>query len=205
MIELGVDKRTAEQFAESSDNTRIVVPEWQYARAEGVGSFALLFLPCDWTELAHLYAMNWSGKRWHATDNIEMDCHYDDSVSFEVGSIRSPRSDEVIVHHSCEGHGTGYLEQEIQVLAIRNGKFATELKADEVLHSHPTAVKKPRDLDQSSTFTVIPISSSTTRAIEETRSSTLNGHLTVERRIFRWDPAKGRYRPSPFSYVESVP
>jgi len=60
-------------------------------------------------------------------------------------------------------------------------------------------------MDQSSTFTLIPIRNSRSRAIEETRSSTLNGKLTVQRRTFRWNATRGKYVPSAFTIVEASP
>jgi len=55
---------------------------------------------------------------------------------------------------------------------------------------------------QRSFFVVVP--SPEGRAIEETRSTTLNGKLTIERRYFRWLASKGAYRASRFRQL-SVP
>jgi hypothetical protein len=97
------------------------------------------------------------------------------------------------------------LEQHFSVFAVFDGKLKEELETEEVLRSYPTAVERPRNLDQNSTFALIPIRNSRSRAIEETRSSTLNGKLSVQRRTFRWNAAKGKYVPSAFTPIEAPP
>jgi hypothetical protein len=178
--------------------------KWKTARASAHQRFALLFIPCfSATDSAYLYALAWQEGAWRVTDHIEMDCHYDDNVSFETAWIRDPNRDEIMVHHGCAGRGTGYLEQHFSVFSLSGGRLTTELVTDDVLHSYPTAVERPRDLDQNSTFTVIPVVGSRSRAIEETRSSVLNDRLAVQRRIFRWNAAKQKYVPSAFKSVEA--
>lgn len=202
---VGVEKNVAEDFAESGDNGRTMYPKWTSIRASDPGHHALLFLPCTLEETAHLYAMEHGIHGWRATDRMELDCHYDDSVSYEIGSIRDSKWDEIRVHHACVARGTGYLEQEFQILAVGGGEFKSELETNEVLHEHPAAVERPHSLDRFSTFAVVPMKGSTSRAVEETRSSTLNGQLTVERRAFRWDQIKRCYRPTAFSSVQAEP
>lgn len=201
---LGVEKRIAESVEPDVTGGEAVFVKWQAVREDPRQRTALMFLPCHvgW-DSAYLYALSRDEKAWHTTDHAEMDCHYDDAVSFEVNWIRNPGRDEILVHHACVGHGTGYLEQQFSVFSLEDGKLKEELATDEVFHSYPTAVERPRNLDQNSTFTVIPVVGSHTRAIEETRSSVLNGRLTVQRRIFRWNVTKGKYAPSAFTPVEA--
>jgi hypothetical protein len=205
LASLGVPRQVAQTLV--SPNGEIVTyPKWQTARSGPGQRFGLLFLPChaNW-DTAYLYALLRRQGAWHVTDHIEVDCHYDDSVSFEIVQIRDPDHDEVLVHHACAGHGTGYLEQLFSVFTLSAGKLKDELETTEVLHSYPTAVDRPRDLDQNSTFTVVPIRGSQIRAIEETRSNVLNGKLTVQRRIFRWNAAREKYTPSTFVSVAASP
>lgn len=78
----------------------------------------------------------------------------------------------------------------------------TELVTDEVFHDFQYD-KPPHELDRKSVFTVIPVRDSRSRAIEETRSRTFDGKLTVQRRTFRWNAATQKYSPSPFTPVEA--
>jgi hypothetical protein len=205
LASLGVPQEVAQTLVHPNGEIAAYL-KWQTARS-GLGQrFGLLFLPChlNW-DTAYLYALLHKQGAWHVTDHIEMDCHYDESVSFDASWIRDPDHDEVLVHHDCVSHGTGYLEQHFSVFTLSAGKLKDELESTEVLHSYPIAVDRPRDLDQNSTFTVVPIRGSRSRAIEETRSSTFNGKLTVQRRTFHWNPAKGKYVPSAFTPVEVSP
>ena len=204
LAELGVNRETANAFV-SDENSTPLFANWRSLHVGARLRTAALFLPCSQPfDRAYLYLLQWSGAAWHATDHDELDCHYDESVSMEVVEIRDPSRDEVLIHHACGGHGTGYLEQNFSVLLPVQGKFKEELETEEILRSSPVG-KQRRDLDRKSTFTIIPLSHRRSRAIEQTRSSILNGSLTVQRRLFRWDPAKGRYRPSAFTPVEAAP
>jgi hypothetical protein len=203
---LGVERTLAEEWTESAETGSRVYPDFKSLRGSPRRRAAVLFLPCTPSmQTAYLYLLAPDDHAWKVSDKLELDCHYDDNVSYELGSIRNPAKDEIQIHHACGGHGTGYLEQNFSVFAPIQGKLKEELETDEVLHSFPAAVSVRHDLDQKSTFSVIPVSNSNSRAIEETRSSTLNDHLTVQRRIFRWDPKEARYIPSAFTPVLAVP
>jgi len=92
---------------------------------------------------------------------------------------------------------------EFSIYSVYGQKFKLEMKADELRREFPIGIS-PLELEQNSTFTTIPIIGSRSRAIEETRSEVRNGKSTVQRRIFRWNPAHARYEPSPFSLVEAA-
>lgn len=202
LIALGVEKRTAENYDKESS---VSVPSvnWKSLHTGELTRSAVLFISCDWTSSAHLYLMQDSGGIWHVADQIEADCHYDDSVAFELIGIRNPNRDEILLHHVCEGRGTGYLKQSFSVLLPIRGKLKEVLSTDEVLHSFQIEPVQ-HDLNQTSTFAVLPIAGRTDRAIEQTRSSVINGRLTVQRRIFRWNPIKGRYTASKLTTVEAT-
>jgi hypothetical protein len=206
LVSLGVDRKTAESFVSDQGNDDSLWAKWQTGRAGAHERFAILFLPCHLPDdAADLYTLSRQDSAWHVTDHFEAGCRYDESVSFGIAWIRDPNRDEVLVHHDCVGSGTGLLEQQFSVFSVADGKLKGELATDEVFHSYPRAVERPRDLDQNSAFTVIPVVGSRSRAIEETRSSVLNGRLTVQRRTFRWNAAKGKYVPSAFTPVEVSP
>jgi hypothetical protein len=166
---------------------------------------AILFIPCI-LDSAHIYLLANKGEYWHVTDLEKPDCHYDGSVSIEIAPVRSPGIDEILVHHAGAGHGTGISQQDFNVFAVSSEKLRLELEIEEVVNiSRPHRFLYERnELVQHSTFVLIPISRSLSRVIEETRSTTLNDKLTVQRRLFRWSASKSRYLPSKFSPVEAA-
>jgi hypothetical protein len=200
LVGLGVERKVAEAFT-SQEN---IVAKVEPLRLEPHQTHAVLFLPCVEDD-AYLYVLRWENNSWHLKDHKSFDCHYDLDVFFVIAPIRNATRDEIQVHHACEGHGTGYLEQRFRVFSVDRGKLIDELETDEVLHESRQGGGPRRDLVQSSTFTLIPIRQSKVRAIEETRSTLLNDRLTVQRRIFRWDGAKRRYLPSKFFEIEAEP
>ncbi len=84
------------------------------------------------------------------------------------------------------------------MLAVRDGKFKSVLYTEEIVNSAND------DLDEYQQSSSVILPSPEGRAIEETRSTTLNGKLTFERRYFRWVLSKNAYRASRFERV-SVP
>ncbi len=119
LVTLGVDRKIAESFFSASENDSSLWVKWQTARVSEHQFFALLFFPCfPLTDSAYLYALARQQEAWHVTDHIELDCHYDETVSFETAWIRDPNRDEIMVHHDCAGRGTGYLEQHFSVFSI---------------------------------------------------------------------------------------
>jgi hypothetical protein len=205
LMTLGVDRKIAESINSRASDEGPAFLRWRTVKAGAKERFALLFFPCHagW-DSAYLYMLSRQEGSWRATDYIEMDCHYDDNVSFEIVPIRDPNRDEVLVHHACVGHGTGILFQDFQVYIPSHDKLVTELDTQEVQKAFPVGPVR-HDLVQRSTFAVIPVRNSRSRDIEEMRSSDLNGRLTVQRRTFRWDAAKRKYLPSAFTAVEAPP
>jgi hypothetical protein len=195
LVTFGVGRQDAE-YASSEDM------EWLRIQTSHQAKHALLFVPCT-LDYAQVYVMAWQNTSWHVTDHANFDCHYDESVALDIKHIRNRRFEEVQVHHACEGHGTGFLQQDFKVFAIENSKLRLELDTEEVVNSSPTAVDHPHNLQQTSVFVLIPLGGSSSRAIEETRSRDLNGKLSVQRRFFRWNADKGRYTPGRFSPVEA--
>jgi len=94
---LGVERDIAESTTSSIIGGWPLYVNWQTARARAGDRFALLFFPCNEpVGFAYLYTLNRQVKSWHITDRIELDCHYDDSVSFQSIWIRDPNNDEVM-------------------------------------------------------------------------------------------------------------
>jgi hypothetical protein len=188
LVALGVD-------AEVADSATGLI-KWQTARGDAGREYALLFLPCR-LDTADLYLVGKNGVEWQVTDHHQFDCHYDDSVSIEVGDLQTPKRDDVLVHHDSEAHGTNYSQQNFKVFNITGAKLNLVLDTEEVIIATPPA----RDLIQRSQFTAVPTMRSHPYVIEETRSSILNEKLSVQRRVFRWSNVAGKYVPSKFVRV----
>lgn len=192
LVALGVDRAAARTVVHPQPTDL----EWQPLAGQRTPT-AALFIPCAGDD-ANLFLLQRTNGNWHVSDKTTFDCHYDESVSIELRAVRNPGVDELLVHHACDGHGAGYVEQHLRVFAISHGKLKQELDTEEVVKSYPPG--EPWSI-QTSVFTVVPISHNRTRTIEETRSTTTQGTLSVSRRTFRWDSASSRYIPSNFYRV----
>jgi len=173
--------------------------QWRAMRGRFRSETAILFIPC-FLNTASMSVLENTGQHWHASDTVSLDCHYDDSLSFEVASLRVPRVDDVLIHHDCKGHGTGILQQNFEVFAIVSSKFKAVLSTEEILKvsGWPGA----REIDQQSSFVVSTTRSDGSKVIEETRRKLDNGSLTVERRGFHWSLAEFRFLPTEFVTVQ---
>ena len=193
LVGLGIQPDVAGLAAISSEPELL----WLSIHTEPNQKLAVLFIPCV-GDLAYAYLMRHIGDEWKAADYDSFDCHYDDSVSLEVATLANKHAQDVLVHHACVSHGTGFVQQDFQVLTIRDGKFKGVLDTEEIVNAANDDLYEY----QRSSFVIVP--SPEGRVIEETRSTTLNGKLTVERRYFRWLASKGAYRASKFARI-SVP
>jgi hypothetical protein len=202
LVSLGVERDIATEFTQTKD----VSLRWNPLHTVTGQKAAILFLPCV-RDNAYLYLMEQENTIWRVTDFEKPDCHYDMSVSVEIAPIRNPALDEVLVHHVCEGHGTGYSQQDFEIYSVAHGRLKQVLDAEEViLASQYVDPDTPMNaIDQKSFFVLVPIENSRSRVIEETQSYQFNKKLTVKRRQFRWNAAKGRYMPSKFVPVVAAP
>ncbi len=181
LVALGVERDTADEAFSPSEP----ILDWQPVRTNSRQQNAILFLPCS-HDSAHLYLMMGEGTNWSVSDRLEIDCHYDNSVSVEVSPVRSASFDDLLIHHAGQAYGTGYSEQHFKVVAVDAGKFKVLRDTEEVVTVNRTP-EGSFDRVQRSTFTLIPAATSLSFEIKETRSIVLNGKLTVHRRLFRWD------------------
>jgi hypothetical protein len=161
---------------------------------------ALLFMPCGALSSSFLYTLKRTDHGWRVADEVGFDCHYDDSVSFEVASLRSPDVDDVLVHHECEGHGTGFVQQDFNVFVIVSSRFKLVLNTKEIVKE--SGWPDSHELVQRSSFATTPTAGAGSRVIEETRRTKENGKLTVEKRDFHWSPTEFRFVPSQFLKVK---
>jgi hypothetical protein len=202
LISLGVDQNAVDLFT-SDDNAKGI--EWKTIRTGAGQRNAILFLPCVRDD-AYLYLLALENNSWRVIDNAVMDCHYDMSVSVEIEHIRDPGLDEVLMHHVGEGHGGSFSQQDFEVYAVANGKPRRELDAEEIIKvmQYVSPNVPMNEITQRSSFVLVPIENSRSRVIEETQSYQVNNKLSVKRRQFRWDAAKGRYLPTKFVPVEAA-
>jgi hypothetical protein len=202
LVSLGVELDVATEISQ----TTYVSAKWLPLRTGQEDKNAILFLPCV-RDNAHLYLMTQENETWSVTDFEKPDCHYDMSVSVEVAPIRNPALDEILIHHEGGGHGAGYSQQDFEIYAVAHGKLKSELLVPEVIVAvqYVSPNVAPHNIIQKSHFVLVPIGKSRSCVVEETRSSLADAILSVQRRQFHWNAAKGRYLPSKFVTVEAAP
>jgi hypothetical protein len=174
--------------------------KWRDIRTDSPQGMALLFAPCGALYASFLYLLKSTDHGWRIVDDVGFDCHYDNNVSFEVVSLRRPNVDDMLVHHECEEHGTGFVKQNFNVFAIVSSKFRLVLNTEEIVKA--SGWPGGGELDQQSVFATVPTAGAGSRIIEETRTTNENGALTVEKRDFRWSPMRFRFIPSKFVKVK---
>ena len=175
---------------------------WRRIRSESEREVAVLFLPCGGMFSASIHVAENRKGRWHVTDSAGFDCHYDESVSFEVAPLRNPNADDVLVHHDRVAHGTGFVQQNFGVFIIRSGKLRLVLDSKEAVDDQGSTGEK-HQLRLRSKF--VPVGASEHPGIiEETRCERLNGRLSIQRRQFNWDEAAFRFHASKFGTVNDI-
>ena len=187
---MGVSTEIVDAYKSDSQRPQLT---WLTLQSATRPNSALLFLPCR-LDSAYLYLMKQTDSGWRVVDRSEFDCHYDGSVSIST----VPGRQLIFVHRAGEGHGTGFMQQNFKVIDVADGKLRVVLNAEEVKIASRTPLGS-YDLNQNSTFVLLPASSSD--VIEETRSVNLNGRLKVERRYFRWSERDKQFLAAKFSAV----
>jgi hypothetical protein len=176
--------------------------KWQAIRSDSPQEMALLFTPCGALYASFLYLLKSTDHGWRVVDDVGFDCHYDESVYFEVASLRRPNLDEVLVHHECEEHGTGFVKQNFNVFAIVSSKFKLVLNTEEIVRAN--GWPGGGELDQQSSFAAMPTKGAGPGVIKEVRNTKENENLTIEKREFRWSRLKFRFIPSKFVKVKQT-
>jgi hypothetical protein len=195
LVSLGVEGEIAELAASERGHIK-----WRPIRSQSQVGLALLFLPCNGLAAAFLYLSEKTATGWHTTDHFGFDCHYDDSVSFETAALRNPDVDDVLVHHECEGHGTGIVQQNFNVFAVSSGKFKLVLNTEEIINAN--GWPESHEFRQRSKFSTLPTLESGSRDIEETRCISDNGKVSIQKRQFNWNPNAFRFQPSDFVKIK---
>jgi hypothetical protein len=160
---------------------------WFYLRDQTGRALNVLQLPCSSIFGAPIFLLEDVKDRWKLRDREGMDCHYDDSASSQLVALTSNSQLDLLLHHSCDSHGSGYVEQHTRVLRVVSMKFVTVLDEPDVIHDFP--LNGPGSFQES---TFIPTAPST---LEETRTTATfdeneqpklqSAHTS--RRYFRWN------------------
>src|SRR6185437_13377275 len=108
------------EFDSSSD---IIGFHWFYLNSRPGTSLNVLALPCTSMLGAPILLLERSDDRWHLRDQEGMDCHYDESANVQLVSLTSNKQFDLLLHHDCKGHGTGFIEQHTRVLQIIDAHF----------------------------------------------------------------------------------
>jgi len=196
LVSLGIERDEADLAAYDDDFV------WRKIRSESAREAAVLFLPCGAESSASIHLVENRDGKWRVTDGAGFDCHYDDSVSFEVAALRTPNADDVLVHHNCVEHGTGFVQQNFSVFVVRSGRLKLVLDSKETVDDQGSTGEKYR-LRLRSKF--VPVAASQHPGIiEETRCERFNGRLSIQRRLFNWDEAAFRFHPSRFVKVDDI-
>lgn len=195
LVALGVDLKAAEAVTVPS----APIVRWLPIRTEASDPAAILFLPCNLGDSAFMYLLVNNGS-WRAIDQLTFDCHYDASVTMELAEVLGNNIHNVMVHHIGEGHGTGFSQQNFKLFRVVGGKFCVALDTEEILRVNRPSMEGAAGFEevQRSVFIVVPSPQRQPYAIEETRTTVLNGRLRVERRRFRWSAKRERFLPTQF-------
>ena len=160
---------------------------WFYLNSRSGTSLNALALPCASISGAPIFLLERSNGRWHLRDREGMDCHYDDSANVQLAGLTSRKQYDLLLHHDCQGRGTGYVEQHTRVLRIVGTHFKQVLDREDVVHAFP-----PGGTGTSEESTFLPTSLNT---LEQTREANIYdsnyqpimSRISISRRTFHWD------------------
>jgi hypothetical protein len=206
LIDLGVPKDIAEEYADLSPSMESEIG-WFPIHGSKYPT-VVLFLPCqDGNDGAYLYLLSQRSGKWSSVDSTVADCHYKGAVTIELAPVFSRSADALLLHHSCEGHGTGYAEHHLFIFDLRSGRFMKRFERLEDLFVAGWGVP---GFEQHSIFLVIPRADAPSQ-IEETQGKRMIDARThqvssvnerLRRRTFTWSQEQHRFLASPFHPVE---
>lgn len=195
LTRLGVNPATAQEASQPPLQTVDITLE----RLDGTDSTrcGVLFLPCALNSQASAYLLQRSsGNAWRILDSIDMSCWHD-YVSHEFVALSGNKAADLVIHKTNEGHGTGYVRDDLEVYAIRGDKFIKLFNTQEFLSQDQLDGDTSHQLEQKSTFVAFP-----GHRLEETRSSSIDGRLrSIERRYWRRAGTEGAFMATPFVTV----
>lgn len=206
LIDLGVPKDIAEEYADLSPSMESEIG-WFPVRGNKHQT-VVLFLPCQGgSDAAYLYLLSQRTGKWSSVDSTVADCHYKGAVTIELAPVFSRSGDALLLHHSCEGHGTGYVEHHLFIFDLRSGRFVQRFEKLEDLF---VAGWGAPGFEQHSIFVVVPSADGPSK-IEETQDKRMIDARTnqvssidrrLRRRTFTWSQEQHRFLASSFHPVE---
>ena len=166
----------------------------------------LLFLPCGGpgSPQAYFYLLRpGQDQHWHAIDSVHLDC-WSEPTSYEWIQVQGKPGRSILAHHVNHGHGSGMVEDHMQLFEVRGDHLVSVLDTEEYTSQ---AKAGTNDTTQhSSTLLSFPDGS-----IEETRITTnRNGStdqpmpasiVSVERRRWHCVEHSKSYVPGKFVVI----
>lgn len=206
LIDLGVPKDIAEEYADLSPSMESEIG-WFPVHGSKYPT-VVLFLPCqDGSDGAYLYLLSQSTGKWSSVDSTVADCHYKGAVTIELAPVFSRSADALLLHYSCEGHGTGYAEHHLFIFDLSSGHLAKRFEKVEDLF---VAGWGAPGFEQHSIFVVVPSAYGPSK-IEETQDKRMfdvrtnqvsSADRRLRRRNFTWSQEQHRFLASQFRPVE---
>jgi hypothetical protein len=184
---LGVNSQSAHGASVAVVETVIKVDE-----LDGTG-MNVLFLPCLGPGLptAHLFLLRPVAKQgWRVADDEPLDCWFQ-NATYQLLSIPGHVQQAVLAHHVNNGHGSGFVQDDMVLFKVEAGHLSTALRTAE--YKREDIVGDDKTVEQQSTLQPFPDGSleetrATTVYVWDDRASREQARLTsIERRRWRWD------------------
>lgn len=175
------------EIVDEYSSSHIIGFHWFYLNSRPGSSLNVLALPCNSILGAPILLLERSDDHWHLRDHEGMDCHYDDSANIQFASLTSSKQYDLLLHHDCQGRGTGYVEQHTRVLQIVGTRFKQVLNRQDVVHDFP-----PGGTGTFEESTFLPTLLNTLEQTREAGSYDRNDQpimskIVITRRSFHWD------------------
>jgi hypothetical protein len=175
------------EIVDSYSSSDTVGFHWFYLNSRPGTSLNVLALPCSSILGAPILLLERSDDHWHLRDQDRMDCHYDESAKVQLTNLTSSRQYDLLLHHDCRGHGTGYVEQHTRVLQIVGTRLKQVLDREDVVHLFP-----PGSTGTFEESTFLPTSPYTLEQTHEAGSYDQNDQpilskVVITRRSFHWN------------------
>ncbi len=198
---LGVNSDIAHNAAQSVSVTGIRIDKLEGSHT------GLLFLPCrgPGTPMAHLFLLLPGKKQaWHVADEMSLDCWFQDAT-YELPLVPG-QSTSILVHHANEGHGSGYVQDDILLLGVRGGHLVTLLKTQE--YKSEDLMGEGKTVEEKSTLQPFPdgsLEETCAKILHETISAAAPDRVrlvAVERRRWLWNQEGHSFTATEFRAVE---
>lgn len=204
---LGVDPIIAHDASTAVKETAIQVDKLDRAAAN------LLFVPCGGSGVptAHLFLLRPTEQHgWRVTDDAPLDCWWS-NATYQILSIPRNSSEAVLAHHVNDGHGSGFVQDDMLLFGVHGEHLAILLKTQE--YKREDIMGTDETVEQTSTLQPFPDGS-----LEETRATTMHEMIskvggdpsqtiervsltTIERRRWRWSEPSQTFVPDRFTTV----